>query len=255
VFVAHLSEAPTNWHQIAVYFASLPAADEDAAWSVITVLAGFAMVLGQCAVAAGLFIGTRRPSCESSDQCAQKGTWCAVGDGDRCQFCGNLVPLPLQTDRATGGTLNQPEYEDFAGFNATLVEEVCADPTDYDGRPDWATSATFPKLVKSWCETCVSPIDIRVDPLTIDSLLAANVAAMGSFDWVALVLATFIVALTVVGELKDIELVSLAIRHAGEKLSPGMRFALTLLGGIRRWVFLPTLVMAVPLLVMFKGGE
>ena len=85
--------------------------------------------------------------------------------------------------------------------------------------------------------------------------MAANVAAMGSFDWVALVLATFIVALAVVGELKDIKLVTLAISHAGDKLSPGWRYALTLLGGIRRWVFLPLLVAAVPMLVMFKGGE
>ena len=101
----------------------------------------------------------------------------------------------------------------------------------------------------------MSSIDLAVDPLTDTGLIAANVAAMGKFDWVALVLATFIVALTVVGELKDIELVSLAIRHAGEKLSPRWRYALTLLGGIRRWVFLPGLVAAVPFLVMVKGGE
>ena len=112
-----------------------------------------------------------------------------------------------------------------------------------------------PNTIKSWCETCVSPIDLAVDPLTDTGLTAANVAAMGVFDWVALVLATFIVALTVVGELKDIELVTLAIRHAGEKLSPRWRYALSLLGGIRRWVILPSLVAAVPMLVLYKGGE
>ena len=43
--------------------------------------------------------------------------------------------------------------------------------------------------------------------------------------------------------------------HAGDRLSRGSRLALTLLGGVRRWVFLPTLVIAVPVLVLVKGGD
>lgn len=63
------------------------------------------------------------------------------------------------------------------------------------------------------------------------------------------------VALAVVGELRDIELVTVAIQHAANKLSPRWRFALSLLGGVRRWVFLPTLVMAVPVLVIMRNGD
>ena len=51
-------------------------------------------------------------------------------------------------------------------------------------------------------ETCVYPIDGTVDPLTFDRLTAANVAAMGMSDWAALLFATCIAALAVVGELK-----------------------------------------------------
>ena len=51
-------------------------------------------------------------------------------------------------------------------------------------------------------EACVRPIDGTVDPLTRDSLTAANVAAMGVADWAALLFATGIAALAVVGELK-----------------------------------------------------
>ena len=47
----------------------------------------------------------------------------------------------------------------------------------------------------------------------------------------------------------------MAIRHAGDRIAPAYRFALSLLGGIRRWTFLPTLVMAAPMLVLFKGGD
>jgi hypothetical protein len=41
-----------------------------------------------------------------------------------------------------------------------------------------------------------------VDELTGVSLAQANVATMGPFDWVALVFATVVVALTINGELK-----------------------------------------------------
>ena len=51
-------------------------------------------------------------------------------------------------------------------------------------------------------EACVRPIDGTVDPLTQESLMAANVAAMGIADWAALLFATGIAALAVVGELK-----------------------------------------------------
>jgi hypothetical protein len=54
---------------------------------------------------------------------------------------------------------------------------------------------------------------------------------------------------------QDITLCAIAITHAGDRLSRGFRIALTLLGGVRRWVFLPTLVMAVPFLVLMKGAD
>ena len=47
----------------------------------------------------------------------------------------------------------------------------------------------------------------------------------------------------------------MAIHHAGDRIAPTYRFALSLLGGIRRWTFLPCLVMAAPFLVLYKGGD
>jgi hypothetical protein len=54
---------------------------------------------------------------------------------------------------------------------------------------------------------------------------------------------------------QDIELCAMAIRHAGDRIAPTYRFALSLLGGMRRWTFLPTMVMAAPWLVLIKGGD
>jgi hypothetical protein len=57
------------------------------------------------------------------------------------------------------------------------------------------------------------------------------------------------------GATQDITLCAIAITHVRDQLSRGSRLALTLLGGVRRWVFLPALVGAVPMLVLFKGGD
>jgi hypothetical protein len=68
--------------------------------------------------------------------------------------------------------------------------------------------------VQSWCETCVYAVDGEVDPLTGSSLAAAHIAAMGPFDTTALAFSTFIVAFTVVGEMKDITLCNIALTRA-----------------------------------------
>jgi hypothetical protein len=54
---------------------------------------------------------------------------------------------------------------------------------------------------------------------------------------------------------QDIALCTIAIGHAGDRLSRGSWLSLTLLGGVRRWLFLPALVVAVPAMVMVKGGD
>jgi hypothetical protein len=47
----------------------------------------------------------------------------------------------------------------------------------------------------------------------------------------------------------------MAIEHAGDRIAPSWRFALSLLGGVRRWLFLPTLAATAPYLVTVKGGD
>jgi hypothetical protein len=68
-------------------------------------------------------------------------------------------------------------------------------------------------------KTCVHPIDGTVDPLTADSLAAANVAAMGTADWAALLFATCITALAVVGELKVRDVIVLSLLCPGNQFS------------------------------------
>ena len=125
-----------------VFFCALAPEDADALQRGCGLLAGVAMVALQSLVAMGVLFGTFRPACGSNDQCPQAGTFCGVGEDDRCTFCGES---PLQewykTDPATGGVLNDPWAPDFAGFNLTAVAELCAGPSVYAA------------LIVSWCKS------------------------------------------------------------------------------------------------------
>lgn len=257
---AHLGEAPQNWHQSAVHFAALSPGDEDAGWTFWAVLGSLFMVFGQCVAAMALMVGTVIPSCGTTDQCGQGGTFCDVGNTQRCMYCGQDVPLQVQTDPLTGGSMNNANYyrfPDFERFNLTLVAEVCAEPTER-----WGLSKTgggkhlYARAgVASWCAACVRQ-DGSVDELSVGSQIDDFVQAMGPFDWVTLVFASVMVGMAVVGELKDVELVGWAIHKAENQFYPSnLGFALLLLGGIRRWLFLPALLSAVTALLLLKGGD
>jgi hypothetical protein len=127
--VAQLTEAPPNFHQATSYFAATQA-PEDAAMTArarLLFLGSVLMVLMQTVTAIGVCLSTVLPSCSSSAQCRESsaGTYCTVPDRNRCDFCGRHVPLEIQFDPATGGTLNWAEHREFVGMNLTLVAEVC----------------------------------------------------------------------------------------------------------------------------------
>ena len=78
--------------------------------------------------------------------------------------------------------------------------------------------------------------------MTLTELCRVHVAAMQLYDWVAVFFAFAVISMKVAGEMKDIELVHYSIGHLGDKLSPGWRFGLRLVGDLRRWAFLPGMV-------------
>ena len=271
---ARIAEAPTNLHQATVFFA---ASDdpEDSARALRLLALGCATVLAQCAVACGVFIGIRVPACESSDQC-DDGMFCEVDTG-RCYHCGGRypggVPVPMEigpscvmgdsglTVEGDGcTTLNEPGDPNFSGFNHTSVKALCDVPAvvevEAPGNFDaglvvevWSKERVF-----SWCDACVE-INYEVDPLTAYSKMMGHFDSMARYDVLALALATGMVALALLAEIKDLTLVALAIEQAGDRLSPWWRRSLSLLNGVRRWVFLPALLATVPSLVLVKGGD
>ena len=101
----------------------------------------------------------------------------------------------------------------------------------------------------------VHPVTNDVDVSTNLQTYTENVNAMSTFDWVALAFSSFVVALNMVGELKDIELCKAAVHQAGADLSAAWRRSLLLLNFVRRAVFLPSLVTCIVVLVTRKGGD
>jgi hypothetical protein len=162
-----------------VYFAATDPEDADAVQLGCGLLAGVAMVALQCMVVIGTLTGTFSPTCASSDQCHQAGMFCDVGATKRCGFCGNPV-LPPQADPATGGTLNDVTAPDFAGFNLTAVEEMCADPSLYMLLAgvvvctSGCTSQGSALSIVSWCKSGSKALDLFI------SILAAAHKVMDS---------------------------------------------------------------------------
>ena len=86
-----------------------------------------------------------------------------------------LTPMELS------GMVNDPSVDSY-DYNVTHVAEVCSDPID-----TYRTNAAGEKVdltaasITSFCESCVFPLDGKVNPTTAFRLVTANIAAMGLF--------------------------------------------------------------------------
>ena len=98
--VARLTEAPTSWHQSAVFFASSTDPIDAATKKRAPLLAAISvlMVLAQSLVAGALFFGNLWPACTKSSQCVS-GTYCSEpGQKSNCAYCSGNNPMTLQTN-------------------------------------------------------------------------------------------------------------------------------------------------------------
>ena len=110
--LAQLAEAPPNWHQATVYAYTSPEPD-DVAKRGSLMFGSIAIVLFQLAAAVGAWKNTIAVSCASNSQCLISGMYCevfesGVTESDRCAYCANSSPVPLQIDIATGTVWNLP---------------------------------------------------------------------------------------------------------------------------------------------------
>ncbi len=245
--VAHSTETPTNFHQATAFYAASHVIAEEvhsANTAHMLYFGSVVMILGQCMAAAAICLGILFRSCVSSDQCGD-GYWCTTEWTDRCHVCANQGPFgSSDLHRAAR------EKPDFDVWLSNEVSMVCSIPyTDQD--VGWTTHPAA--AVRSWCESCLLN-DGSVDMTSLETIIADNVESMGLFDVATLIVSAFVVAFSVVGELKDIRLCSLAISHNAD-LAKTWIVALRFLGTVRQFVFLPLLMLTVPYLVVLKGGD
>lgn len=131
--------------------------------------------------------------------------------------------------------------------------------------------------VRAWCSACVrrlGPHDVEPEPLDeyglalydeatglevsvmnnkLRSILAVN--AMSWLDWCALLLCSYVVGSTVVGEIKDTALCQMAMERNVLELSRGWQIALEMLNILRSQTFLQPLVGAIPAVILTQGGS
>ena len=97
--VARLTETPTSFHQGTVFYAACHDEGEDMEtrrrYLPCMLLTSVFMVLAQCAVVSSILVGTVYKSCGSSEQCLE-GYYCGVGQRERCELCGDRVPLMIE---------------------------------------------------------------------------------------------------------------------------------------------------------------
>lgn len=231
-----------------VYFAS-SVEPEDAimrARAPFLFMLGALMVLGQLITAASIMVGSWLTSCGTNQHCPIDGKFCNGYNG-RCVHCGAIYPFVYYIDGKA--VVEAPTKPGFTGFNRTLAKEICMHPEHRFSQggqggvvlqQEWS-----PKDVLNWCDACVSGPTSDVKETTEYSISVENVDSMVAFDWVTLVFCAIVIGHAVVGEIKDIFLCRLAIRHAGERLGRGWRVALITLNGVRRVrppvLFLPLL--------------
>lgn len=153
--------------------------------------------------------------------------------------------------------------------------------TDRSGVPSWLPDDRIDPFVSGraarytadgvarWCEGCAHKdgYDVKDRLTTSDAstgltvsimnkrlLAMSSVDAMGWFDWVALLLCSYIVGLQVVGEIKDTALCEMLMERNIKELPQHWKLALAVLNRLRSQVFLQPLLASIPLVVLTQGG-
>ena len=207
---------PTSFHQATIYNGLVR--PNTPAWRRYGLLAAsIGIVLLQCFVAGGFSIGVSMSSCSEISECG-RGMYCEEGMCDWCEERHKSCCLPNATDTCAvrKGRLSKLDEKDR--------ESMCAACTTSKG------FETYP--------------DIQRD----------GVDSMRLQDWLALFLASLVVAFAVFAEMRDAVLCHCALRDISQ-VPRGWRFAIGGLNFCRNFVFLPCVVLSVMELVLADGGR
>ena len=207
---------PTSFHLATIYNGLVR--PNTPAWRRYGLLAAsIGIVLLQCFVAGGFSIGVSMSSCSEISECG-RGMYCEEGMCDWCEERHKSCCLPNATDTCAvrEGRASKLDEKDR--------ESMCAACTTSKG------FETYPDIQRD-----------RVDSMRLQ-------------DWLALFLASLVVAFAVFAEMRDAVLCHCALRDISQ-VPRGWRFAIGGLNFCRNFVFLPCVVLSVMELVLADGGR
>ena len=218
---------PNSFHQATIYYGLV--SETASTTTKLSLLAvSFGIVLLQCAVAAGLWLGTAWTSCSDHTDCPG-GSWCAPhGTCDDCE------PGLCESDS-----------------NATESWALGSADSIVNGTTIWKIHG---KTHDGMCEACTNA---EGEFVTEYQAIDERVASMRISDWTALLLASFVIAFGVFGEVRDAMLCefSMAAIRQKKEVPRVWREAIGLLNLFRLFGFLPFIVMSVVQLVLYRGAS
>lgn len=164
-------------------------------------------------------------------------------------------------------SFNDPYNAHFVGFNHTAVIELCNNPTprtvSHQSYYGYTTETKLDKAdVNNWCEACTGydpMVPGSVDPSSFHSHFTESVQSARATDWMALLYSSFMIALAAVDEFSDVIFLEYTIASILSddrfRTRHGWLRALSFLGYVRRFVFIPLLVFAAVWLAVFDGTD
>ena len=209
---------PTSFHQATIYNGLVRA--NTPAWRKYGLLAAsIVIVFLQCFVAGGFGIAVGMSTCSEQSECTQ-GMFCDEGI---CDWCASY-------------------HKPCCHANAT---DTCA--TDFQRK-----RLMGEKDREGMCSKCTTSKGFE----TYRDVAKDRVNNMRLEDWLALFLASLVVAFALFGEIRDCMLCDIALRDISTRreVPRGWRFAIGGLNFARYFIFLPKIVLSIMALVVTDGG-
>ena len=217
---------PTSFHQSTIYYGLVR--QNTPAWRKKGLMAAsIGIVFLQCFVATGLSFGVDASTCSEQSDCS-RGHFCDEG---LCSPC--------------------------AGHDGELRHKSCCLPNATDtcaiDRAEGYNREMSAKDREGMCAACTTSKGFETYP----DVMRDGVLAMFIQDWVALFLASLVIAFAVFAEIRDGVLMEIALREISKRreVSRGWRFAIHGLNFARYFILFPKILFSVMSLVHENGGR
>ena len=212
---------PHSFHQTTIYY-GLVRQDTPPRRKYGLLAASIGIVFLQCFVATGLGFGVGMSTCSEQADCS-RGSFCDEGLCSLCAGRHKSCCLPNATD-------------------------TCA------FRPSRSIEREYgEKDREGMCAACTTSKGFETHP----DVMRDGVLAMFIQDWVALFLASLVIAFAVFAEIRDGMLMEIALREISKRreVSRGWRFAIHGLNFARYFILFPSILFSVMMLVNENGGR